>query len=50
MADGTEVEVATGRTLDGGRIEFTQIDYDQDDRNDPDDPDDVHTYLIYEDV
>ena len=50
MADGTEVEVATGRTLEGGRIEFTQIDYDQDDRNDPDDPDDVHTYLIYEDV
>lgn len=46
----TEVGVATGRTLDGGRIEFTQIDYDQDDRNDPADPDDVHTYLIYEDV
>ena len=26
MEDGTEVGVATGRTLDGGRIEFTQID------------------------
>ncbi|HIV22995.1 MAG TPA: Cna B-type domain-containing protein [Candidatus Merdiplasma excrementigallinarum] len=49
MADGTEVEVATGKTVAGGKIEFTQIVYDQDDRNDPADPNDVHTYLIYED-
>ena len=45
----TETQVATGQTVEGGRIEFTEITYDQDDRNDPADPADVHTYRIYED-
>ena len=49
MADGTEVKVATGWTVAGGKIEFTDITYNQDHRNNPADPDDVHTYLIYED-
>lgn len=43
-------KVATGRTLDGGIIEFTTIEYDENDVNDPDDPEDVHTYVISENM